>query len=59
MRRLYQDTNGSRICEVLASCCTQLETFVASQQKQLQGPRDEWLNSLMLRLAHLYCVGAW
>lgn len=41
---------------VLAECCTQLETFVANQQKQLQGPRDEWMNSLMLRLAQIYCT---
>ena len=41
---------------VLASCCTRLDTFVANRQKQLQGPRDEWMYSLMLRLAESYCT---
>lgn len=41
---------------VLAECCTRLETFVASQQRHIQGPRDEWLNSLMLKLAEVYCA---
>ena len=41
---------------VLARCCSQLETFVSNEQKYLQGPRDEWMNSLMLVLAQLYCA---